>query len=305
MSIAVVAAAVERLARRVGLLWAKSEAADDAARKYVQSRGSGLITNGFGLLKDNTNFSRMEFDASDAYAGFGCFVSAALAADVSCDELIPVNPGAEYEFSFAARTVNKAGASQAYSYLMCCDMDGHAIQPHNLPFVSFRLAEPLAAGGQPVVAGADIEKVRAAMPAKLASQALLFLGASDYVSAGGFRYPKGSYTRKFYGAGISGVNVRFDGGTGRFSGLSTNLLEEVLPAGAEVVLGQTGGSYVYWLREMSNTTIPEDWTVYKVKFAAAEVFRPFTAMIKIGWLVNRGSRLGNKQAFSAINLREV
>ena len=295
-----VADAVERLARRVGGIDAAAQ------QRYVQSRGNGLITNGSGLLRNNTNFSRMVFDGSDAYAGFGCFTTNVLNNDAPMDELIPINPNATYEYSFAARTVSKNGQSRSYAYLLCADIDGKTILPHNLPFTYFRLANQLAAGGQIVVHVDDRARVEANIRPKLASAAAMFLLSGDYTSSGGYKYPTGAYSQLFYGgSSLNTASISYDSSTGVLTGIPTNLISGTLPAGSIVAIGQSGGTYVYHVPAMINGVVPDIWTPYSRRFVAKDLTRPFTSMVQFGWLCNRDSQSGNKQAFSAIDFRMV
>src|SRR5690606_27309640 len=61
---------------------------EDKSRKYVQSRTENLVTNGTGLLGDNTNFSQWEFDGSQSYAGGGSFKTTRQNGTMFSDELI-------------------------------------------------------------------------------------------------------------------------------------------------------------------------------------------------------------------------
>ena len=296
-----VADAVERLARRVGGIDAAAQ------QRYVQSRGNGLVTNGSGFLRNNNNFPRMVFDSSDAYAGFGCFTTNVLNNDAPMDELIPINPNATYEYSFAARTMVKNGQSRAYAYLLCADIDGKTILPHHLPFTHFRLANQLSANGQIVVHADDRARVETAIRSRLASSASMFLLSGDYTSAGGYKYPTGAYSQTVYGSGSQNgtLHVTYDASTGVISGIPTNLLGSALPAGALVSIGQSGGTYIYHVPELMNGVVPDVWTPYSRRFVAKDLTRQFTAMVKFGWLCNRDSQTGNKQAFSAIDFRMV
>ena len=300
MSLKMVADAVERLARRVGGIDAAAQ------QRYVQSRGNGLITNGSGLLRNNTNFSRMVFDGGDVYAGFGCFTTSVLNNDASTDELIPVNLNSTYEFSFAARTMVKNGESRCYAYLLCADIDGKTILPHNLPFTFFRIAQPLSANGQIVVHADDRAKVESNIRSKLTSAASMFLLSADYTSAGGYKHPTGSYSQTFYGSGSQNATtpVTYDQSTGIITGVPTNLITGTFPAGTMLAIGQSGGTYVYLVPEMTNGIVPDVWTPYSRTFVAKDVIRPYTSMVKFGWLCNRNSQAGNKQAFSAIDFRQ-
>ena len=277
-------------------------------RLYIQSRNGGLITNGSGLMKDNTNFSRFKFNPLDFYAGYGCFTSDVLNADYMIDEFIPVSPTATYEFSFACKTLKQVGQSRFYSYLACYDLDSKAILPHNIPFVTFRLGETLLPGSKTIVIHPDDRAMAAPLiKQKINSAASWFLLKSNYVSANGFAFPMGEYSQDSYGGGVPPIgNITFDETNGIINGMLTNIIPAGgLPAGTPVSIGQSGGTYVYWIPAAVNTTVPNVWTPFSLRFVPQTITRKFTASVKVGWLTNRDSQAGNIQAYSAIDMRTV
>lgn len=184
-----------RTAHRINMAAAEIE----RMQRYVQSRGSGLVSNGSGLMRDNTNFSRFRFDPTDLFSGYGSFVTSAINFDGTADELIAVSPVSTYELSFGARTQANNGSGLAYSYLTCCDMDGIPITPDRLVRLSFRLAAPLVSGQANIKIHADdVAKVALYLDAYKGRAASVQLISSRYTSASGYTYPANTYSRTRY-----------------------------------------------------------------------------------------------------------
>lgn len=311
----------------------------DAAHieRYVQSRGSGLVTNGSGLLRDNTNFSRFRFDPTDGFVGYGCFTTDAQNFDGALDELIPVNPGSKYELSFAARTKVKGNNNLAYSFLVCCDADGLAITPDTQPRFSFRLAEPLTTGQSALKIHADdVAKIRLFFEVYGQTPSSAQLISYRYTSASGRPYLAGTYSRTRYTRGnVLMSALRLDGDTLSGFTLASGV---ALQAGDTVSFSMAGSTYLYGMyahataweatATMYNAPVPEEWAEYRMRFtlrAMLPVLRAnhgrladtnlfpnlgdsmaaATAGVKVGWLLNRGGVRGNVTAISAVNFREI
>lgn len=68
-------------------------------KKYVASHGENLVTNGTGLLKNNTNFSRMTYSGAESYNCDGSFTTTS-ASWMVLDESMPVNPDLSYRLLY-------------------------------------------------------------------------------------------------------------------------------------------------------------------------------------------------------------
>jgi hypothetical protein len=97
----------------------------DTMKKYIWSRGENLLSNGTGLMGNNTNFGSFTFDGSQAYFSSGSFRYTGQYQAPNTDELMPVNPEKRYRLDFWAKTANGQGAY--YAYLNFFDVDGQAI----------------------------------------------------------------------------------------------------------------------------------------------------------------------------------
>ena len=131
---------------------------DTAAREnlkipqYVASRGQNLISNGFGTLGTNYNFSSFTFDGSQTYFSGGSFQKvAAGVVTLFSDEFLPVDISKRYILQFAMRQSGEAEINVALAFF---DVDFQLIAGPNHFYVSgtkTRLAAPLQQGDQQIV----------------------------------------------------------------------------------------------------------------------------------------------------------
>ena len=286
----------------------------DAIKLYVQSRGQGLVSNGSGLMGDNTNFSRFTFDPINVYAGMGSFSTAVLNADNAIDEFIPVNIGKTYRLSFVGRTLTKVGDSLAYCYIGCYDADQQVIMPHHQVLRTFRLRNAITTlGVQDVqIAAEDLDAFNAWFSQPSVSKGGgWYLGNPNYTNSKGYTYPKDTYTRTFYhqsGIQMTGSDVTtiYDASTGTWKGFAINNLPTGgLPAGTEVCVSRSGGTYIYPLPALTNTALPTKWTPYTVDLNTTSTLRPGTAFIKPGWWLNRNSQTGNTSLIGLVDFKEL
>ena len=307
----------------------------DELKRYVQSRGTGLVTNGFGFLLNNTNFSRFTFNPAMAYAGFGSFFTRVAGTDNPIDEFIPVSPKSRYLLSFFARTSVKVGTPLSYFYIGCYDADGLAIGPETLSRVNFRLAAPLTPGGDVLIHQDDISKIQTFINVMgvRSSQARLVDG--EYTTRTGYKIPSGTYSRTFLTNNPLVNTLRLEGN--KLIGFTVQAGVNK-PAGSLISITLTDATYLYPMitgrsaftanRNLVNHEIPETWTDYTLDFTLEKLLpelRPnvvgmtdialfpnmgesmasATATIKFGWLLNRGSGVGNETSISAIQMREL
>ena len=312
-----------------------SSSSADELKRYVQSRGTGLVTNGFGFLLNNTNFSRFTFNPAMAYAGLGSFFTSVASADNAIDEFIPVNPKSRYLLSFFARTSVKVGTPLSYFYIGCYDADGLAIGPETLSRVNFRLAAPLTAGGNVLIHQDDISKIQTFINVlgPRSSQARLVDG--EYTTRTGYKIPSGTYSRTFLTNNPTVKTLRLEGN--KLIGFTVQGGVNK-PAGSLISVTLTDATYLYPMitgrsvfnanRNLVNHEIPETWTDYTLDFTLEKLLpelRPnvvgmddkslfpnmgdsmatATATIKFGWLLNRGSGVGNETSISAVQMREL
>ena len=282
-----------------------TDALSAALKSYVQSR-NGLITNGSGLLGDNTNFSTMRANKVDLHSGVASFESGTLNGVHSIDEFIPVLPNTNYTLQYSMKTLVKPenSESRAYVLLRCFDTDFKEIAPEHGILTSFVLGASITTNSSPVVVA---EAGRSAFQTWFNANrtgGLAYIASNTHTNGNGYTYPAGTYTRTLYSVGLASASMGYDNTTGVLSGFTfNNLPVGGLPAGTTVAITKTGGTFIY-PNPVTNTPIPTEWTRYTSNITAASL-RPGTALVKVGWQLNRSSVAGNTTALSAVSMREV
>ena len=275
----------------------------DRMKLYIQSRGQGLITNGYGLLLDNTNFSAFTPLKSDVPAGFMSFANGTYNSTAPIDETIAVNMDKEYIFSFKAKTINAAANNKAYAYIECFDVDRGSIQTHHLPVITFKLAEDWNAT-QPNLkpVSEDVSRVGTYLAKVMGTASLFWILDADYTSKTGLIYPRGTYSRTNLTPLKKFNETSFINGEWRGLVLVKGASKK---AGDYVSIAVTGGTHIYPFiggkgnRDLADHVIPNEWTDYTITFKPKDILRPGTATIRVGWLLNRGS--SNKGNITGIN----
>lgn len=263
---------------------------------YTQSRGQQLVTNGTGLMGDNTNFSHFIYDASDVHSGFGAFKTSVHNFNRAIDEFIAVDTAKSYEFSFWIKNTIPQANNKAYAFIECFDVDKQSIQPHNLPVLSLRVTK---SGDDLIIHDDDLTAFTALYNRHKNGGQGFYLSSYEYRARTGFVYPAGTYTRTHYTRTVVLFkNTQLVGNT--WSGVKT----QGMPDGY-VTVTLTGGSYIYPFTNLSNHDVPATWTRYTKEIKGSEM-RPATALVKVGWLLNRGAKnAGNETAINAVAFKEL
>lgn len=279
-------------------------------KKYVQSRGNGLITNGNGMLLNNTNFSNWVFDRTDTKSGFGCFTTHTPNGVAIADELIPVDYNATYEISFWGKCLVQGTNNLCYAHIDCYDIDGASVQQQNNSMINVTLAQDWNPQNPTfVVAEEERQAVANFYSTYGRSSGSFFINSYNYTGRTGLKYPSGTYSRtKLNGTTITTANTKYDATTGVITGAvpasTTNIR-----AGEKVSISMSGGTFIYYMNTLYNHAIPNEWTLYKTNIVANKILRFGTAFIRLGWLVNRGSiatgTTPNKVAISNVNMRQI
>lgn len=271
---------------------------------YVQSRVGGLVTNGTGLLKNNENFSQFTFDPAEAYSGFGSFKITGSNQVTTMDEVIPVDPRGTYEFTFATKVEDGTKTTKMYALVDCLDIDGSQILPMHVKTYAVTLAEDLEAGSTTIkIIPDDVAKLKAAAGWRWGSGELMYIAHGTYTSQSGYRYPEGTYSRKILnGTGVANnkTTLSDDGTWGIGSSL---VVSETIKAGKKLIVSFDGGVYSYWMTNVRDVVLTDDWQVFALKEQMDKVLRPATATIKIGWWVNRSQ--ANTTYISNVSFRQV
>ena len=271
---------------------------------YVQSRVGGLVTNGTGLLKNNENFSQFTFDPAEAYSGFGSFKITGSNQVTTLDEVIPVDPNGTYEFAFATKVEDGTKTTKMYALVDCLDIDGSQILPMHVKTYAVTLAEDLEAGSTTIkIIPDDVAKLKAAAGWRWGSGELMYIANGKYTSQSGYHYPEGTYSRNILnGAGVANNKTTLsDDGTWVIG--SSLVVSETIKAGKKLIVSFDGGVYSYWMTNVRDAVLTDDWQVFTLKEQMSKVLRPATATIKIGWWANRGQ--ANTTYISNVSFRQV
>lgn len=271
----------------VDTAWEAANNALDEAKEYVKSRGENLVTNGTGLLKNNTNFKSFTFDGSDTYGSTGSFTRKA-DSTVFADELMPINPDLNYKMSYFTKANPYKGA-RAYGMIVCYDSDGNSIGPQHTMYK----ANTLTTLAQELKKGDTVIKLASASNWENAGGTGVHLRTIifwNYKNSSGFLYPPLTYSRNLLADAwlVGGINYATNTIT-----LKVPWAGSTIPAGTPVSNGSSGSSYKYI--SGSNYITPAEWTKYEGTISGIDdsgtnhnnKFHPGTAAVKIGWLLNR------------------
>lgn len=283
---------------------------------YVQSRLENLVTNGSGLLGNNTNFSSMVFNAVERFSGGGSFTWNGADNALTNDELIPVDIGRVHKFSYYIKLLSKSVPSETpthYGMIVSYDADGNAIVPYNCQKVIGSTYTTLAAPlnpGDTTITLTDAAGWNSGVNSHQRS-----IGFYPYTNLQGYTYPDYTYTRDYI------VGAWNQGGiTGNVITLAAPYAGVARPAGTKVANIQSGGTYDYIAG--GNATTPTTWTKFEGiigpigafyatptagqivsstgdMYSAPNGFRQGVAFVKIGWLLSYNTPVGT--AHSAVS----
>ena len=260
--------------------------------KYVQSRGENLVTNGTALLGDNTNFSVFTFDGADNYSCNGSFKHVSTQVAKTIDEKIPVNPDLSYKMSYYIKANPYVSGSLLYGFVNCYDADGLAIDPGHVMY----FANTLTTLAQELKNGDTVVYLTSAANWKNAAGSNTFYRRFifwNYVNSFGYAFPELTYSRN-----VSAYDTWADGAVDFVNNtitLRSAWSGGTYPAGTKVSNGNSAGSYKYIAGAANN--LSGTWTNYSGLISGVDntgldvlnKFRPGTASIKIGWLLNYGT----------------
>lgn len=176
----------------------------------TQSRGEQLVTNGSGIMGDNTNFSALTFDSSKANGSAGSFTIPNSSAYVvpKTDEFFPIDPTKKYRLSVDAISAN--GVTKLYSFPNFYDSDKLEITASNHMYLSdvMTLTQPLS-DGDTVVYLDDVSSIKSS---SLASRDYGFI-FWDYTNRSGYTWPEKTYSRNVTNQVFDYSGVDFENNT--------------------------------------------------------------------------------------------
>ena len=257
---------------------------------YISSRGENLVTNGTGLMKNNTNFSRMVFDGTDNYGSSGSFKYTGGYTTMESDELIPVDPNETYKMSYYIKENPYVGA-RTYGLVSSYDPDGKSIMASHTMFVAntlTELAQDLKNGDTKIYLNSTSNWINTGTAGVATHTRKLIVW--DYSNSYGYTYPPETYSRRIWG------NLWDPGAinhTEKSITLKVPWAGGTIAIGTKVSNGYDGGNYKYI--SGSNFTNPQEWTnknglIGGIDMSGQNIsnmFFPGTSAVKVGWLLNR------------------
>lgn len=183
---------------------------DTAARanlkipEYTISRGQNLVSNGFGTMGSNYNFSSFTFEPTESYFSPGGFKVVYFGAyPVFSDEFMPVDINKKYVLSYAARQIRPTSENPLSLKTFACglaffDADfNNVLAQHHMYFsgTTTELAQPLNQGDTQIVLKSSANWINST--SLFYERSIIFW---DYTSPSGIKYPFSTnrYSRNQY-----------------------------------------------------------------------------------------------------------
>ncbi|UOE58060.1 discoidin domain-containing protein [Cytobacillus oceanisediminis] len=264
-------------------------------KDYVVSRGENLVTNGSGMLGNNTNFSSFTFDSAEVYSGKGSFKTVLQNGTIFSDELIPVNPNDKYRMSLMYK--GKGVGGNNYFGTVAYDIDGMVISPYHFygsQYPIVELARDLKVGDTEVyLTSVDGFMDNSSTPDHRHS--MVFWG---YKNSFGYQYPDGTYSRDVFTIawGVGAIDRTLKKITFNKAFNLSNPADPngIFRTGHKVSATSSGGSYQYIAA--GNVKAKAEWTLaegWQSGFGmGANNFPHGTANIKLLFLTNRSTSGG-------------
>lgn len=267
-------------------------------RKYVESRGMNLVSNGTGFMKSNYNFAAYTFDSTLTHGGFGSFLRSTTGT-VTSDEVIAVDPTRKYQLSLWAMSGNADGThydatNRQYFGIIEYDADGNYIIGANIYKCAGSTDTTLAQALNP-----GDTKIYLTTVAGWCNDATAYgrhLAWYPYTNVQGYTYPDYTYTRNHTAATSDGAwAAGAVNSTENSITLRTAWTGPALAAGTKVRNAIGGTSYKYIAG--SNVITPNAWTRYSGIVGglmpnsyddSVYTFRYGTAFVKVLHLPNYG-----------------
>jgi len=257
--------------------------------KETISRGEQLVTNGNGMMGDNTNFSQLTFDGSNSNYSPGSFTRTGNYAYVGSNDYFPIDANKRYRFEMDVKS--RSNLSTMYSFIIFYDVDKYAI---TADYHMYRantlttLARELKAGDTVVYLTSVANYTT--LGTGNHQRALIFW---DYKNSFGYQYPPETYSRNILMPAWTDNNSI--NSTNNTITLASAYTGKTHPAGTYVSQGLSGGNYKY--TPLSNHKIPTTWTHYTGYYDGVDLsgtnvttkIPPGTAYGRVGFLWNYNS----------------
>lgn len=274
-----------------------------AMKNYIASRGQNLVTNGTGLLGNNTNFSAFTFNGADGYSTKGSFTDSTYSSTRYSDEIMPVDVSKTYRLNIWAKANPYVSGAHCYLGISEFDSDGLQITSQNHMYIANTLTTLATAlnPGDTVINLTSATNWQNAAGAASQNRSIIFW---NYTNASGYTWPAQTYSRNYSSSDLwADGSVNFS--TNKIT-LRTGWTGSSFPAGTQVSNGSAGGTYKYIAA--GNVNIPNTWTNYTGTIGGtdntgnnvASQFSWGTAGVKLLFLNNRDVT-GNTSWFSNLS----
>lgn len=253
-----------------------------------------VITNGYGEMLNNYNFSGFTFDSSDCPSGCsGSFVCNTKTSKYT-NEYIPLRRGSTLKLKY---WVKNTTSCTNYDFIAQYDSDKNEITYDNwhwVPGSTTYLTQPLN-NGDTVVHLANVSVYKTT---KDTSKGFIIW---NYKNSAGYEYPKETYSRNRYTSLWNNASTDINT-TNNTITLKTAWNKGNIPAGTFISHYQAGNTYHYG--NIGYKTTVDTWVEKSATFntTTANSLSKGTAYIKIGWLINYSNVSGNIFKVSGVRL---
>lgn len=254
-----------------------------------------VITNGYGEMLNNYNFSGFTFDSSDCPSGCsGSFVCNTKKSIKYTNEYIPLRRGSTLKLKY---WVKNTTSCTNYDFIAQYDSDKNEITYetwHWIPGSTTYLTQPLN-NGDTVVHLANVSVYKTT---KDTSKGFIIW---NYKNSAGYEYPKETYSRNIYTSLWNNASTDINT-TNNTITLKTAWNNGNIPAGTFISHYQAGNTYHYGNAGYKTTV--DTWVEKSATFntTTANSLSKGTAYIKIGWLINYSNVSGNIFKVSGVRL---
>lgn len=287
-----------------------------ASEDFVRSRGAALLTNGFGTLRDNTNFSGYTFDPVEGYFRGGSFLATGSSVALESDEYIPVDPTKRYVLTLYARSgrgsTNYDAANRQSIGVALYDIDKNPVSSEHADkalsgAADTTLAATLNPGDTTVTLTSASGWQNAGTPE---SRQFVWYG---YADSTGYVYPAYTYTR--FGSYAYSGNAA--AGTWDAGGITGNVISLRAPwagpalAAGTAVRNSPAGSHVRYVA-LSNLPVTNAWTriegligtLQSGGVASTVQFREGTVYLRLAHMANSAGSPSNEIRLSAVGITD-
>ena len=249
----------------------------------INYKSDNKILNGYGEMKDNTNFSTFTYDEGNMYNGTPSFSKPQTNFESLANNYIPVDINRKYRLSGNFKSVGVTDSNKTYIGFSSYDVDFNNISPENVMYIkgsTTTLAQDLK-NGDTVVYLTDVSGFNKALTPTY-QRGFIFW---NYKNKSGYQYPVETYSRNVFldrWADASSFNA-----TNNTITLKTAWTGGTFPSGTSVSQTSAGNTWNYMFGG-NTSTIGEEWNHQRLDIISLrddglvsnDSFRHGTAYIK-------------------------